>query len=239
MSLLELTFGQQLALSLIGTLGTALVVTIGAGVFVQIVQRRLDQSRADRERVLDERWADRERQLDEQGRHDQSAAEQRRKDHEYERDLAKEERALRRDLVMRASETIGGFYFVTQSFWRQQQHPDIWGEADAARLDRDNVEWAKTADVFERQVASIYGWDSQPWELVHQARDLLTVRYFVLRGRGTDSLIQDNAEGNDGGRHSGLTADELEDTSRLLRAYKDCMKTLVDELLRAPTVSSW
>lgn len=212
-----LTFGQELWLRLVTALGTAVFVTVGAGLVTLIVQRRFDQSKADRERMH----------------------EQQRRDAEYERDLAREERALRRELVERASELLGGFYFAAQSYWRQLEHEDIWGKADGAQFDAVYIAWAKSVDVFERTVGAIFGWDSTPAELVHQSRDLLTVRYFDLRGRSTDVLRGNNAKGAGDRLHSGLTAVQLKNMPLILRTHRDCLKSLVAQLLTAKTVEVW
>lgn len=247
---LALSFQEEIVVRLITAIFTALIVTIGAGVISMLVQRRIEQSKAERERRLDERWASRERKLDERWadrersqderwKASEREAEQRRADYEYERELSREERSLRRELVQRASEVLGGFYFATQSYWRQTQHESVWGAPDASGLDAAYLSWAKSADVFERDVAAIFGWQSTPWTLVHQCRDLLTMRYFDLRGRGTDALRANNAMGKDGGFHTGLTADDLKNDKAVLRTYRESMNSLVGELLTVRLVDNW
>ncbi|WP_327636868.1 hypothetical protein OHB24_00345 [Kribbella sp. NBC_00482] len=247
---LALSFEQEIWLRILTALSTALFVSVGAGLVTIAVQRKneefkaardrlLDARWSDRERELDQRWADRERELDDRSKTRQLMLEQQRKDAEYRRDIDREERALRHELVERASEVLGGFYFATQSYWRQRQNEEVWGKPDGAQLDATYVAWAKSADTFERGIGAVFGWASEPVKLVHQSRDLLTVRYFHLRGRNTDALRRNNAKKDGDGFHSGLTVDELTDWPLVLKTHRACLTSLVDLLLTARTNDVW
>ncbi len=156
------------------------------------------------------------------------------KERERALEVEKESRALRRELVQRVSELNGGFYFKLQRFWRQESDPASWGATDEGALDKAYLAWAMSAEALERDIGTIYGWESQAEIRFHQTRDLLAVRYFGLRDKDSEQLRNENAEGYGGKFHSGLDANKLRGPKTILNTFRDAGKELDRQLLTAP-----
>lgn len=217
----ELSFWSTVAVELFKAIFTALFVAGGAALVVSRFQSIAARQAVDHAHQREA--ADRERE------HERNV---RARQRELEVELEKDRRALRTSFVTRVTESGGSFYFQTQRFLRQVGDPDVWGQPDPDALDEAYVSWAIRAESLEGDLRARFGWDSQPEILWHQVRDLLTVRYFDLRGRNTAGLRRKNCRTSDK-LHSGLTESELEDRKAVLDAFHEAMRQLTDELLKA------
>jgi hypothetical protein len=138
----------------------------------------------------------------------------------------------------RAVQIAGAFYGETQRYWRKFDKPVDWGalsDDDKKGFDVAYAKFSLDADVFEQELASWYGWDSNVRLTWHQIWDLLTVRYFDVRNRpkrATDGLVDANSKGHEDKYHSGLTAAELRDPKTLLDAYRKSLRRLHADLER-------
>jgi len=140
--------------------------------------------------------------------------ENRREDARGDRDKEAALRRARADFVARASRIAGAFYMEMQNFRRGERDPDIYGRSDEVRLNEHYLAFAKDAGVLENELGFWFGEDGRPRVLWHQILDVLTVRYFWLRGRATDPLLRANARtpgtaDTQPTLHSGLTFREL------------------------------
>jgi hypothetical protein len=205
-----MSFEQSIVLELCKAVFTAIFVAGGAGVIVWRFQANATQ-----------RAQNLERERSEMAQQRQLAAE-----------LERDKRALKTNCVNEVTASAGSFYFQTQRFWRQTGHPDIWGEPQPHQFDQAYVSWAPRAEAIESELGARYGWNSRAEALWHQVRDLLTIRYFDLRGRNSEGLRQNNCR-TDEKLHSGLTADELLDRKTVLRTYHLAMQGLTQELISA------
>lgn len=212
-----LTFSESVQLEIWRALFTLVAVGIGAGAVGSWLQYRRDTKLSDRER-----------------------------DHEAEVRRAELDRELREGraaLLARASELSGRFYLRMQDHRRRQRDPQTYGAVDDSGLDAAYLTWAEGSEVLEFELGFRFGRGSEPQELWHQVRDLLTVRYFWLRGRATEGLLRANAS-REGRVHSGLTVEELRTATaddaatvtrsapaqRILEEYRSALDRLVEAL---------
>ena len=153
-------------------------------------------------------------------------------DEERDRQLQVEhdQRTVKTLLLNTASELAGTLYFLTQRYSRQKSNNSAWGAPDGPQLDTAYIEWATKAESFERELEARYGWDTRPVTLWHQARDLLTVRYFDLRENNffhcekvTPVAATDCT--------SGLSCEELTDMQLVVTTYRATSKELAKALL--------
>jgi hypothetical protein len=148
-------------------------------------------------------------------------------------DARKAETTLRHELIKRASELQGTFYFTTQNFQRCQD-----AAADGAvaknvsdKLDADYLAFATGSHVLEQELRAWFGAASEAVARAHQVSDLLTVRYFDLKGRNTPGLRAKNAQSPDK-LHSGLTTGELRSVVKILQEYHVAATALGTALLQ-------
>ena len=131
-------------------------------------------------------------------------------------------RKLRRDLIGRASTIHGTFYVATQHYWRATGKKSAVAPAETtSEFEHSYQAFSIDGSVFEQELVAWFGHDSTPRIAFHQIRDLLTVRYFDLKGDDTTALRVVNALGHEGAHHSGLTADQLNEPLLLLKAYHE------------------
>lgn len=221
MILAEFSFWSAVAIELLKAIFAAVFVAGGAGIVVWRSQERAAHRTREETRQREEMDRNRDRERD-------AMARQRELDVELER----EKRALRTAFVARVTDSAGTFYFNTQHFFRQVEDPEVWGEPIPRDFDEVYLNWASGAELLERELGARFGWNSQAEILWHQVRDLLTVRYFDLRGRNTPGLRRKNCRTSDK-FHSGLTETELGDRKIVLGAFHEAMRNLADELLNA------
>jgi hypothetical protein len=165
-------------------------------------------------------------------RYYQSRSDTSQRDRERSFQADEDARALKNDFVNRTATLAGSFYFATQRFKRQQRDASTWGKPDDADLDSQYIRWATACAGLETELAARYGSGSNAELDWHQVRDLLTVRYFDLRGKNSEGLKKLNAQ-TDERRHSGLTTAQLSDMDIVLDTFHEARRVLADELLSA------
>jgi hypothetical protein len=232
----ELSFQQTVVIELLKALFTALFVAGAAALVVTKYRGKVESLQSD----LETRRAAASRELEAERARTLSERELQRADTAKERertlDLERAQREVRSEFVRRGSALAGTFYVKTQEHWRRKENPTIWGDPDGAALDASYGEWSADCEVMENELEFRYGHESEPVILWHQARDLLTVRYFSLRDSASKGLREHNAKGHQDRLHSGLTADELQNIQLVLRTYHSTMSKLASELATAEVV---
>ncbi len=146
---------------------------------------------------------------------------------------------LRESLAAEMDAIAGELYFTLQSFWRAasevplpQRATDPTLAADRERLEAAYLRARTTGQVLERRLG-IYFRDDAPRRTWHRVMDLLSVRYFLLLLPEPDRR-ETIRERNAGPDHSGLTAEELEDPTRLLDAIRSAIPEAVAALWAHP-----
>lgn len=130
---------------------------------------------------------------------------------------------VRRELINDMVGTATSLYLETQYFWRERQgaSPERCSML-RERLDQAYLDAQRDGERIEKQLATFFPSRSDKTgrpEVVsqwHAVRDLLTVRYFQLINRNTQSLRAANA----GPRHSGLTESQLDNAKIVLDSYR-------------------
>jgi hypothetical protein len=130
------------------------------------------------------------------------------------------------DLLRQTSECAGEMYYATQVYWRQERHPTEWGNADDSNLDTAYLGFGVTGEQIEWELRARYGPASPQQEMWHQVRDLLTIRYFTLKGRNTVGLRRVNARDFENRTHTGLSETELENSALVLKTFRSTMDSL-------------
>jgi hypothetical protein len=130
------------------------------------------------------------------------------------------------DLLRQTSECAGEMYYATQMYRRQERHPTEWGDADDETLDKVYLGFGVTGEQIEWELRARYGPASLQQEMWHQVRDLLTIRYFMLKGRNTPGLRTVNAKDFENRNHSGLSDTELENPAMVLKTFRSTMDSL-------------
>ena len=130
------------------------------------------------------------------------------------------------DLLRQTSDCAGEMYYATQMYWRQEHHPTEWGDADDETLDEAYLGFGVTGEQIEWELRARYGPASLQQEMWHQVRDLLTIRYFMLKGRNTPGLRRVNAKDFENRKHTGLSETELEKPAVVLKTFRSTMDTL-------------
>lgn len=162
----------------------------------------------------------------------------------------------RESLATELTETANSLYLALQAFWRaardvpvRDRRPSPVLAGDREHLDAVYQEARSKGQVLEQRL-KIYFAATQPSSSWHRVTDLLTVRYFLLL-EGDDERRARIRNINAGPRHSGLTATELDNPSRLLAAYRQALAETIASLWNhdvdrrgghlagATTVSTW
>ncbi len=158
-----------------------------------------------------------------------------RKEREQALQREQNEHSIKTFYVRGAADLAGSFYFRTQSYARKKDDPETWGEANDAEFDKEYLVWATKCEGLEQELGARFGPGSEPRQTWHQIRDLLTVRYFNLRGKNTPELRHRNAQ-QGSTRHSGLSEAELEDPVSVLDTFHSALAALYTEILAARLV---
>jgi hypothetical protein len=146
-------------------------------------------------------------------------AQQRREDHSY-REL----------LISEMTEVASALYFETQRYWRardRERLDDARLQELRAALDQQYHKSRVAAEVLETRLRIFFRADA-PRLLWHSTIDLLTVRYFQVIGLATRKLREINA----GPEDSFLTADELDNASIVLEAYRQRLHDAAHAVLK-------
>jgi hypothetical protein len=128
-----------------------------------------------------------------------------------------------------------GLYVATQRYWRARTasnngllNEDALAE-ERGILDQQYRDSRVAGEVLEGRIYAYYA-DPEPRRRMHQVMDLLTVRYFQVIGRDTDSLLEANA----GSEHSGLEIDQLRRPMVVLDNYRWALLQLIADLVDKP-----
>jgi len=226
----ELSFWHSVGVEFFKAFFTAAFVAIGAALVVFEFQSRAQERREATERAREEAARQREREREEATKAREREREEATKARERELQIEQSKRDAKTELITRASNLAGSFYFLTQRFSRQKTEPKTWGQAKGPELDAAYVDWARQSEALEQVLGVRYGWDSEAQVMWHQLRDLLTIRYFHLRGRNSDALRAANALTNEN-RHSGLSQDALADMDQVIPAIRSAMQAVARRLL--------
>lgn len=140
---------------------------------------------------------------------------------------------LRRELLAAVTKTAGSLYLATQSYWRALDDPELSDEDKRVCRNALHVQYRESrtaAGWIEPELRALFGDRlADEW---HKVDDLLTVRYMQLVGRATTRLYELNAKGYGHMEHSGLTAAELADCTKVLRAYRQALSLVTSGLLQ-------
>jgi hypothetical protein len=144
---------------------------------------------------------------------------------------------LRRELIDQMTRVAG-------TLWMQCAVTERGG-GDKPSLERQYVRCRVQGEVLERRLG-LYFAEADPRRQWHAVMDLVTVRYFEVRGtedKDFDVILDDNKRIDDGPQwHSGLSKVQLADTDLVAATYKerlgDAARLVMDASLR-PTGSAF
>lgn len=136
----------------------------------------------------------------------------------------REEIRVRQEMTDEIVETASQLYFSLQTFWRAARDIRVAertsNPALADQLEKLNNAYAHArvrGQVLEHKLQIFYA-DPRPAKNWHRLSDLLSVRYFLLITSGPRR--QEIRERNAGPHHSGLTANQLDEPTQLLREIR-------------------
>jgi hypothetical protein len=219
----NLTFGQQIATTVIGAIATAVIVTVGGGLVVGLTTR----SWQNRRELFDLRTSELERAT-------------RTAQRMYV--ACQHARRLLRDVKGSGPGDEGRRAAV-----RAELSEVYLGEfsPEAALIEtvlgaRFGVRWAPDGAGFTGK--PLGDGDSDVYWRWHQIRDLLTVYYFNVQGQLGDDLLQQNSLGFEGKYHSGLELAKLvkdrrkpsaAEVSEMRQAIRSTYEEAISQLARA------
>ncbi|WP_213816301.1 hypothetical protein [Glaciihabitans sp. dw_435] len=141
----------------------------------------------------------------------------------------------RETLAAEMTETGNLLYFALQKFWREakpvaltERSTDKTLAAPLAELTEIYTTSRARGTVIEQRLR-IYYRDPRPAQYWRSAQSLLSTRYFLLFVGEKDARVEIRRR-NSGPLESGLSADELNEPSKLLSAYRSALSSAVQSL---------